>query len=119
MQHYRYIMIIEDFKFQGEKGMKKRCLLFTIAFAFPGSAYACDGGYSHWWGGGHMMGFGYRGIFSWLILIVLIGFIIYLVLQNSKLKKQKETPLDILKIRYAKGEITKDEFENIKKGLTE
>ena len=99
--------------------MKIRDLLFTLVFAFPATAYACDGGYSHWLGGGHMMGFGYRGIFSWLILIVLIGVIIYLVVQNSKLKKQTETPLDILKMRYAKGEVTKDEFENIKKGLIE
>ncbi|GAG89850.1 unnamed protein product, partial [marine sediment metagenome] len=85
------------------------------AFAIPGVAYACDGDYSH----GHMMGLGYRGIFSWLILVVLIGVIIYLVLKNSKLKEQKETPLDILKMRYAKGEITKDEFGSIKKGLSE
>ena len=99
--------------------MKIRDLLFMIAFAFPSAVYACDGGYSHWWDGGHIMGFGYRGIFPWLILIVLIGVIIYLVVQNNKLKKQGETPLDILKKRYAKGEIKKDEFENIKKGLTE
>jgi len=86
-----------------------------IAFAIPGAAYACDGDYSH----GHMISFGYRGIFSCLIFIVLISVIIYLVLKNSKLKKQKETPLDLLKRRYAKGEITKDEFDSIKKDLSE
>jgi len=99
--------------------MKKRDLLFTIAFAVPGVAYACDADYSHLGGGGHMMSFGYRGIFSLLILIVLIGVIISLVLKNSKLKQQRETPLDILKKRYAKGEVTKEEFENIKKDLSE
>ncbi len=101
--------------------MKKRDLLFTIAFAIPGAAYACDGDYSHWWGGGHMMSFGNKGIFFWLILIILIGVIIYLVVQNrnSKLKEQKEPPLEILKKRYAKGEITKEEFKSIKKDLSE
>ena len=99
--------------------MKIRDLLFMIAFAFPSAVYACDGGYSHWWGGGHIMGFGYRGIFFCFIHIILIGVIIYFVLKNSKIKKQKETPLDILKRRYAKGEISKDEFGSIKKDLSE
>ncbi|MES0490435.1 MAG: SHOCT domain-containing protein [Leptospirales bacterium] len=30
---------------------------------------------------------------------------------------EQETPLEILKKRYAKGEITKEEFDNMKKDL--
>ena len=99
--------------------MKIRDLLFMIAFALPRAVYACDGGYSHWGSGGHIMGFGYKGIFFCFLHIILLGVIIYLVVQNSRLKKQTEPPLDILKMRYAKGEITKNEFESIKKGLIE
>ncbi len=32
-------------------------------------------------------------------------------------KKDNETPLDILKKRYARGEISKEEFEQIKKDI--
>lgn len=70
---------------------------------------------------GHMMGYGYGGGFMWLIVLLLVGFIIYFLLQASKSKGSDgsimETPLDILKKRYAKGEIDKEKFDRMKKDL--
>ena len=70
---------------------------------------------------GHMMGYGYGGGFMWIIILILIAVIIYFLVQTSKLSEStgsaKETPLDILKERYAKGEIDKEEFDRMKKDL--
>jgi putative membrane protein len=70
---------------------------------------------------GHMMGYGYGGGFMWLIVLVLVGVVIYFMLQSSKSKGSDgsiiETPLDILKKRYAKGEIDKEEFDRKKRDL--
>jgi putative membrane protein len=70
---------------------------------------------------GHMMGYGYGGGFMWLIVLLLVGVVIYFLLQTSKSKSSDgsitETPLDILKKRYAKGEIEKEEFDRKKKDL--
>lgn len=71
-----------------------------------------------------MMGYGYGGYgggFMWLMMIVLIGIVVYFLFQVSKSKNSvgsdMETPLDILKKRYAKGEIDKEEFDRMKKDL--
>ena len=45
--------------------------------------------------------------------------VIYFIVQTLKSKnvagQAQDTPLDILKRRYAKGEITKEEFDRTKK----
>jgi putative membrane protein len=57
----------------------------------------------------------------WLIVLVLVGVVIYYLLQISRSKGSDgsiiETPLDILKKRYAKGKIDKEEFDRKKKDL--
>jgi len=70
---------------------------------------------------GHMMGYGWGGGLMWFIVVVLVGVAIYFTLQVMKSKDSDgsiiETPLAILKKRYAKGEINKEDFERKKKDL--
>jgi len=67
-----------------------------------------------------MMGYGgYGGMLMWLVLIILAGVIIYFVFSQSKksgnsIDSTRESPMDILKKRYAKGEISKEEFDRLK-----
>ena len=66
-------------------------------------------------------GFGYGGMFMWIILLIIVGVLIYFIVQAQKTRGQtstpKESPLDLLKKRYAKGEIAKEEYERMKKDL--
>ena len=69
-----------------------------------------------------MFGFGF--LFMLVIPILVIGGIVWLVVwrvrggQGSTLiAPQCETPLAILQARYAKGEITKDQFDQMKRDL--
>ena len=63
---------------------------------------------------------GYWG-FGFIILILFWGLIIWLVvwliMKFIKSQQKSESALDILKKRFAKGEITKKEFDEMKKGL--
>ena len=93
------------------------CLMFfalSISSCAPGSHRSM----ANW---GHMMGFGYGGEYMWLVLFVLISVVVIVLLQASKSRgfngSITETPYDILKRRYAKGEIGKEEFNRRKKDL--
>ena len=73
------------------------------------------------WGPMMHYGFGYGGMFMWIIFLIVIGLLVYFIVQAQKTKgqtpTQNESPLDILKRRYAKGEIVKEEYERMKKDL--
>jgi len=69
-------------------------------------------------GWGHMMGYGYGGMLMWIIFIAIFGVLIYFLMQAAKGRgRAGETPLEILKRRYAKGEVTREEYERMKKDL--
>ena len=64
------------------------------------------------------MEFGWLFIIIFLILIVLgIVYLVSLVSGRKKKGIYGESPLHILKRRYAKGEITREEFEKMKEYL--
>ena len=67
-----------------------------------------------WWG----MGLGMLlMIVFWAGLVALITWIV-LKLVRSGQQPSSQTPLEIAKTRYAKGEISKEEFEQLKKDLS-
>ena len=76
---------------------------------------------------GNMMGWGFG--FGWIFMFIFWGLIIWAIFAlvrgvsghgccgHGGKGHGEKTPLDILKERYAKGEINKEEFESKKKDL--
>lgn len=95
-------------------------MMTCLIVSCTGEGYYGGQGSDGW---GHMMhyGFGYGGMFMWIIFLIAIGLLVYFFVQAQKTKglspTQDESNLDILKKRYAMGEIAKEEYERIKKDL--
>lgn len=70
-------------------------------------------------GGWPMMPYWFGGWFMWLIPVIVIIIVFYLLMQSQRGRFVRETPLEILKKRYSKGEITKEEYDRIKQDLSE
>ena len=106
--------------------MKNLLIALTVIFTFVSSlSYA-----EEWWGRSYDWSWGYGAGSCFLIpLILLIAFwiavvigMVYFVKWVTSTRKtpkiqQEDTALDILKKRYARGEISKEEFERIKEDI--
>lgn len=68
----------------------------------------------HWmdWSGGWLM-----MIFWWVLIILGIVLLVKWISDQKGKTRHEESALDILKKRYASGEISKEEFEEKKKHL--
>ncbi|MFP4679999.1 MAG: SHOCT domain-containing protein [Chitinispirillaceae bacterium] len=70
-----------------------------------------DWGHMNWgWGGGFM-------ILLWIVIIALVIFLLVRYLRGYAPGGGQESALDVLRKRYARGEISKEEFEEKKKDL--
>ncbi len=72
----------------------------------------------HWgnfeWG----MGFGWISmLIFWAVVISAIVLFVNVVTRRQGWAAKHKTPLDILKHRYARGEITKEQYERMKDDL--
>lgn len=77
--------------------------------------------------GGMMGGGGMMNPVMWIFMLLLWGFAIFGLIcavrwlatrgKGEKEQESPDAPLDILKRRYAKGEIDREEFEHMKKDL--
>ncbi|MGB9773038.1 MAG: SHOCT domain-containing protein [Bacteroidota bacterium] len=57
-------------------------------------------------------------VLFWILVIIGVVLLVrWIGLQNKASMTEKESALEILKKRYAKGEISKEEFEEKKKDL--
>lgn len=62
-----------------------------------------------------MYGYGFGGMFFMIIFWAAIIWLIVWIVQQTV--KSKESPSEILEKRYVKGEITKKQYQEIKKTL--
>ena len=91
-----------------------------LTLAHGGDSYSMM---SHLWG----LDLGFFGMFiMFLLMIIFWGAILYFAyllvmkfLGHSKSFTKRSSPIDIVKKRLAKGEITKKEFRELKKELKE
>ena len=102
--------------------MRVLIMVLVILFIFPVLAFADVEGCGFMEGWDQMMHFGYGGgMFMMFIFIIVIGLIIYFIFNNTKSNRYNggvsENSLEIIKERFAKGEITEEEFDKMKKAL--
>lgn len=106
------------------KTMNKILLMISgLILALPAALSAapgfCNLAYGPGWHHGIFFG---GGMFMWIFNLLILGLLIFLAvrfLRHNPLQGiDGESPEGILKKRLAKGEITKDEYENLRKTIS-
>ncbi len=73
---------------------------------------------THWGNFGWGMGLGWiYMIVFWALIIIAVVYLVKFVERNTGFEALHGSPLDTLKRSYAKGDITKEEFEPMKNDL--
>ena len=108
------------------KTFKGLILIFSNILYLTGAVTANEN--TGEWGMGHMMSWPWAGGMIFMMIpmfILVIGAIflmIYVLRKAADLGGpsdfRQETPLEILKRRYARGEISREEFEEMKKTIS-
>ena len=99
--------------------MAKTVFMIINVVFIPSLAFSKNIVYGQMNDGWHMMNYGYGGLLLWLLFILGITLLVYTVTKLPKRNEQKmhETSSEILKKRYARGEINKEEFERMKQDI--
>lgn len=101
--------------------MDKIFQLGRISMILPAHVLSQGPSGNHMDGYQNMMYFWGGGIVMWVLLLAVVGILVYFLMQNIHSRQSgdtsHDTPLEILKKRYARGEITKEELEDMKKSL--
>lgn len=84
-------------------------LLTTLAACAPGMGP----GQQH----GYMMNMPFGSLFMILVQIATVVFIVLILKRVTRGDRNTETPDDIIRRRYANGEIDKEEYDRLKKDL--
>jgi len=76
----------------------------------------------HWFSDyGHPMGYGFGWLFMvlfWAAIILLVFYVVKQLTRKNGAEKKENRAEEILKERYAKGEISREEFERMKKEIS-
>ncbi len=77
-----------------------------------------EGVVDHMTDSNHWLGDGGFTVFWMIVMVAVVVLVIFLIVRGTFESTSGKDPLDVVKTRYAKGEINKKEYEHLKKELS-